>query len=696
VTRRSTIARWGTAAIIALAALRPAAGQAQIGAAPPDSSAMPMDEVPAAIEAAGEDGVGDPEEELAHLASLRANPIDVNTAGVDELASVPGIGHVLAGAIVADRVRAGAFRSLADLRRVPLITTEALATMRPYVTVLDIASGARRRRPLHDLRISVMARIASRLEVAEGYRGADSARSYRGSPVRALTRLRVTSGRALVATLTMEKDPGEAFSDGRVGYDHVSGVVALSRGGALRRVVVGDFVADFGQGLALGRAGGMGKSADATRSPLRAGRGLRPFTSGGETSYLRGAGVTIAPLAFLELSGFASRRRLDATIDSVSGAATSVGGDGLHRTPAELARRGAVRESLAGGAAAVHLVGGRGDVRVGIAGYGAVLDAPLVPPARPDTRFLPAGRSTSVIAVHGDGRMGPFHAFAEVARAGESSAAVAGAGAAPGSGSEILVLARLYPAGFASAHGSGFAERSGGAGNERGLYVGARTAAPGGWTFAGYVDAYRFPWLRFNVPRPSSGSEALLRVDFEPRRWIRLHAQVRAESREAGAQSAGPAGAVVGALTRTTRRSRRLHVEFDASRSLRLRTRLESTVAVQGDIRHSGVLAFQDIRLALTRTIRLDARLALFEADDFSARLYQLENDVAGAFTLPALHGRGSRAYAMITVGPVAGLTLQGRLAATFLEDIVRQGSGADAVEGHRTRDVTLQVRWQF
>ena len=507
--RRSPFARSATAAFIALATLRAAMGQTQTAGWPADSTSLSDDDIPAAIEASGEDGTGDPEEELAHLANLRANPLDVNTAAVDELASVPGLTPVVAGAIVADRLRAGAFRSFADLRRVRLVTSDALAAMRPYVTVQDPASRSRRQRLARDLRLSVTGRVARRLEVADGYRGGDSLRTYRGSPFRVLTRVRATSGRAFVAALTLEKDPGEAFADGRAGYDHVSGAAALFRRGALRTVVVGDFVADFGQGLALGRAGGMGKSADATRSPMRSGRGLRPFTSGGETSFLRGAGVTVAPLAFLELSAFASRRRLDATLDSSSGAATSVGGDGLHRTAAELARRGALGESLAGAAAEVHVGDGRGDVRIGIAGYGAGLSAPLVPPVRPDTRFQPSGRSASAIAVHADGRMGPFHAFAEVARAGESTAVVAGAGGAPAPRSEILVLARSYARGFAPAHGSAFAERPGSAGNEHGLYVGARTAAPGGWTFAGYVDAYRFPWLRFNVPRPSSAARAL-------------------------------------------------------------------------------------------------------------------------------------------------------------------------------------------
>jgi competence protein ComEA len=62
-------------------------------------------------------------------------PIDVNTATVEQLETLPGIGPTLAGAIVQERVRNGPFRSVDDLNRVPGIGDGRLAQLRDLVTV---------------------------------------------------------------------------------------------------------------------------------------------------------------------------------------------------------------------------------------------------------------------------------------------------------------------------------------------------------------------------------------------------------------------------------------------------------------------------------------------------------------------------------------------------------------------------------
>ena len=64
-----------------------------------------------------------------------AAPIDVNTATVDQLEALPGIGPTLAAAIVQERERNGPFRSVDDLNRVPGIGDGRLAQLRDLVTV---------------------------------------------------------------------------------------------------------------------------------------------------------------------------------------------------------------------------------------------------------------------------------------------------------------------------------------------------------------------------------------------------------------------------------------------------------------------------------------------------------------------------------------------------------------------------------
>ena len=69
----------------------------------------------------------------AALASSRR--IDVNAAGIEELARLPGIGPALAERIVADRAAHGPFRQAQDLERVPGIGWRTRQTLEPYVTI---------------------------------------------------------------------------------------------------------------------------------------------------------------------------------------------------------------------------------------------------------------------------------------------------------------------------------------------------------------------------------------------------------------------------------------------------------------------------------------------------------------------------------------------------------------------------------
>ena len=65
----------------------------------------------------------------------RRAPIDLNSASVGELETLPGIGRVKAGAIVEDRTRHGRYRSLEDLLRVPGIGPATLERLRGRVRI---------------------------------------------------------------------------------------------------------------------------------------------------------------------------------------------------------------------------------------------------------------------------------------------------------------------------------------------------------------------------------------------------------------------------------------------------------------------------------------------------------------------------------------------------------------------------------
>ena len=717
------------AALLAFASTAAAQVPADTSRTLPDTLAV-LDDSIADLEALLEDDTaGDPTQLLELLADLAETPLDVNTATAPELAQIPSLDPLTASAIVRYREANGPFQSLPEVQLVPGVTADAYADARPYLTIgarLSTETAAPRfpaapslRTVLGGLRIGTTQRVQRRLDTPAGYRGPDSTRAFAGSPERIYTRLQATYRRQVSVNLTLEKDPGEAFrldaASSTYGYDYLSGHAAVLDAGRIDALIVGDFAAEFGQGLALWRASGFGKGPDAVGGPIRTGRGLRPYGSVEENRFFRGAGLSVAATPNVYVTAFASRRRLDATVfvpdtldafdpdlppGALGGAVvTGFGADGLHRTERELSRKDALGETLVGGGAELRVANGDVEGRAGVVGYHAAFDAPLGRGMRDDQLFDFAGDRASTLSAYADLKTRAGQAFGEAVRGpGGRFGGIAGVQADLGGGADLLLVGRHYAAGFTSLHGYPFGERNGVGQNETGLYAGVRVRPARTWTVNAYLDQYRFPFLRFGVPRPSRGAEALVHVEHRPRRWLRVYAQARTETKEAGldVQNVVP-GSLVGGLGDETRQTLRLHGEWSANRDLRLRARAEGSRFVETDgTVDTGALVYHDVRWQVARPVRLDARLTLFRTDGFDARLYAFENDLTGVFAIPALSGRGARAYVLVTARPLDDLTVQAKLASTWFRDVRRIGSGTSTIEGDRVRDLGVQVRYRF
>lgn len=66
---------------------------------------------------------------------IEAVRVDLNTAGLDALCTLPGIGESKAKAILEYRMQAGSFGSLSDLLEVPGITGQMLESWQGLVTL---------------------------------------------------------------------------------------------------------------------------------------------------------------------------------------------------------------------------------------------------------------------------------------------------------------------------------------------------------------------------------------------------------------------------------------------------------------------------------------------------------------------------------------------------------------------------------
>lgn len=82
----------------------------------------------------------------SHKKKPPAKPIDLNTATLEQLEELPGIGPVTAKRIIEFREKSGPFRKVEDLLSIPRISKGRLEKLRPYVKVTP-PSAAKKNQP---------------------------------------------------------------------------------------------------------------------------------------------------------------------------------------------------------------------------------------------------------------------------------------------------------------------------------------------------------------------------------------------------------------------------------------------------------------------------------------------------------------------------------------------------------------------
>ncbi len=649
------------------------------------------------------------------LTRLASNPLDVNRASASDLTTIPLLSPTIARRIVRHRRNEGAFSSVEALTAVDGLDASRLRSIRPYVTVTapsgqDAAPSRSYPSPpsfetmLSNLDLEVIQRVTRDLDLGRGYETDTSRTTFEGSPERLTTRLRLGYERRLQLALTLDKDPGEPLrwtpQTNTYGFDHLAGNVTLRDWGRLKTLVIGDFAAQFGQGVALWQGMSFGKGRDPVSPLVRSGRGLVPFQSTTENRFFRGAAATVAVTPDLSVSGFVSRRHRDATIDSTAAApqqplpARTLSTGGRHRTTNEIRRKDTFGKSTTGGAVEYRTPG----LHVGLTGYQSWFDRPLRPsPDRPYRRFDVSGTRTAMGSAYANVYLDVYTLFGEVARNDAGAyGGVAGAALDHDAGVQALVMARRFPRTFSGLYNSTIGESSG-AQNEMGLYTGLRLQVAERWRISAYVDQYQFPWLRFNVPRPSSGIDTRLVVEYDPRPWLSTYVQLRAEREEAGTERPGPDGRPLEALHHEHRHSARWHAEYNFSDALTLRTRFQlSRFADKAQDASYGILLSQGLRLQPVETLQLDARIAFFDTDGFESRIYTYEHDLLYSFSVPVLFDQGRRSYVLLQYDPTSSLTIEAKYGVTWYPHRETIGSGLNETTGNRSRELRFQLRWSY
>ena len=645
---------------------------------------------------------------VERLTRLATNPLDVNRASAGDLETLPTLSPLVARRIVEHRTEQGPFSSLNGLTAVAGFSQSTLRAVRPFLTARSPPtsddSESSFDTAVQELEVDIIQRATRELDLGRGYADDTTRTTFQGPPGRLTTRFRVHHPRHGQVALALDKDPGEPLrwhpDAHQYGFDHVAGNLTLRDLGPIETLIVGDYSAQFGQGVTLWRGFTVGKGRDPVSPLVRSGRGLVPFQSTSESRFFRGAAATIRLPTSLTVSGFVSHRRRDATprtdgtdapSDETTGPIRNLSPGGLHRTASEQRRRNTLGITTTGGALDYRT----GALHVGAVGYRSRFDRPLLPPNDPYRRYAVSGTGTSMVGTYARLLVDDYTIFGEAARAPTGQyGGVLGATLDHDGRVRALLLGRYYPRSFAGLYNSAVGV-SGDTQNEIGAYVGLQIQVSTDWRVGVYVDQYQFPWLRYTVPRSSRGIDTRVVVGYEPRPWLSSSLQVQAEREEAGTERAGPGGRSLSAVRTEARQSARWETEYVFNDALTLRTRLQgSRFRAEGTSASYGLMIAQGLRVRPIESVSVDARLAFFDTDDYTSRIYAYEHDLLYSFSVPAFYGEGRRSYVLLQYEPTSSLTIEAKYGVTWYPRRRTLGSGLNATDGPTSREVRLQLRW--
>ncbi len=627
------------------------------------------------------------------LEDLASDPVNINSAGVNELLQIPGFNLILARAVI-DYRRTNPFETIVEIQRVSGIGAATFQRMRPYITVGGVSDRFANlyTNPSYWLsgnQFEYISRYQQNMQDQEGFLREDSLGGYTGNAVKYYQRLRIRSDH-LSLNLTQEKDAGETLT-GPTDFDFNSWHIELKENGKLKSLVIGDYSLSFGQGLVLWTGGAFGKGREVTGTINKNERGLRAYGSAQETDFFRGIAATYGEK--LQVTGFYSSRPRTASV--ISGDTTNFpSSSGFHRTISELERRNNVDQETFGGRVTFDAPFGY----FGVTGYQTKFNSYIEAGSSLSDLFDFEGESNSVFGVDYRGLVGNSFLFAEAARSKNGGLGmISGLEAPVGFNTNIALLYRNYQKDFQSFLGDGFGESSGDPNNETGVYFGIEHSLSNGYTISGYIDQYRFEAPRSGNTQSTQGYDVLGLIEGRLSRNLNAYVLVRNEIKEDEFLITDSEGREERVLGEEKRASIRVQTEYQVSRQVRLRTRGEF-VRFQGagENWESGFLIYQDLRLLPSRKLQIDARITLFDTDSFDTRLYQFENDLLYVLSNTALSDRGQRMYMVLKYETTDWIDIWAKYSVTIIEDVQTLSSGLGEIQGNKRSFLGLQARVQI
>ncbi|NBP68692.1 MAG: helix-hairpin-helix domain-containing protein [Cytophagia bacterium] len=637
------------------------------------------------------------EELYENYLDLLNHPLDINNASAEQLRNLFILNELQINSLLQYRNENGALISEYELQSIPNFDLQSIQKLLPFILI---------RNPEEQINDKLLKRIRYNpnnylvfrsefgLENKAGFTEEDSLRRFLGHPQKYYLRYRNSIANDFSIGVTAEQDAGEAFTwspgNEQFIFDYLSFHAQLQNKGRLKNLIVGDYQLQSGQGLVLGGAFGTGKGGETINTIRRSNILAIPFTSALENFYLRGFTLTYQVAPKIRMTPFLSITKRDAnqTSDSLeNNLVTALLSTGFHRNYNELSDRKQLNENRFGFTSEYV----NGALQTGIIYQHTHFSNKIVPNENLYNQFNFRGKVNQSLSAFLNYSLYNFAFFSEVAYQNPNTFAfVAGTLGSLSPTFDIALLIRNYQRGFHSLSANAFSENSQPK-NERGIYWGTKYKIHKHWLASAYIDLFQFPWLQFRNYSPSSGYEWLMRIQYQPAKNFAYSLQIREESKQRNSSIESP----FYLTAQGVKRSLFLNADYGVATRLSMRSRIQFSQYTFNSSTTQGMALVQDIAYDFGN-LKVSARYALFDTEDYDNRQYAGEKDMWLAYSFQAYAGEGLRRYILLQYDINKKLSLWVRYAHVRINQVESMGSGLDEIEGNERNDIKCQVRIKF
>lgn len=640
------------------------------------------------------------EELYERLLLLYENPLDLNTASEEELMNLGLLSTSQIASFLLYQSEYGKILTRYELQYIEGFDLETITDILPFITLTNKSKNNLPflQRVLTERNHYLIIRYERIPEKKRGYDSKkDDQMRYLGSPDKLYLRHRVSKPGDFSFGFTAEKDAGEKLvwdpSSRKFGADFWSAHALVERQGKWRKIIIGDYQLQFGQGLIFGSGFAMGKGSETVNTLERVNTGISPYTSVIEGAFLRGIAASYELNNKLLTTVFASSLNQGANVQVGSGETfanyfSSVQLTGLHRTESEIQNRKSVNEKIYG--VELHYTSDQRS-KLGIIAAVNRFNTPILRNDQPYNNYEFSGKENSNVAIFGNTRWQRFQLFGEMGISkSRGIGSVGGFTSKLSKRIDLSMVVRNYDRSFHSIRGSSFAEGSRNI-NESGIYWGIKYKLNRQFSLSAYYDSFRFPWLRFRINTPSTGSDYLMRLNFTPNRVTKTYLQLRGKRKSEN---------MLLETNQTTVLSGQsfqylLNIQYDITPVLRGQTRVQYSSFSLGGLNTKGYAMIQDFNYSASN-LSISTRMAIFDTEGQRNRQYAYERDVLYAFSIPGYSGQGIRNYLLFSYRISRQLDVWARIARTTFYDRHEIGTGLETITGNKRTDVKFQMRYKI